>query len=144
LTKATDSQSLHRVVGLGGATLLGLGSILGTGVFVSIGLAAGAAGPSVILAVVLAAGIATCWTLFFRPGEIVGREILECAPLGCQLDPETPPCTPGPRLDRADAQGEVVLDDGHTILTFGPGFPGLCARLGWTHEEQFWRFRSTD
>lgn len=51
---------LQRVVGLGGATLLGLGSILGTGVFVSIGLAAGVAGPSVILAVVLAAVIATC------------------------------------------------------------------------------------
>lgn len=55
-----SSGKLERVVGVGGATLLGLGSILGTGVFVSIGLAAGVAGPSVILAVVLAAGIATC------------------------------------------------------------------------------------
>ena len=52
--------NLDRVIGLGGATFLGLGSILGTGVFVSIGLAAGVAGPSVILAVVLAAAIATC------------------------------------------------------------------------------------
>lgn len=56
----STSGDLQRVVGVGGATLLGLGSILGTGVFVSIGLAAGVAGPSVILAVVLAAGIATC------------------------------------------------------------------------------------
>ncbi|HUH03006.1 MAG TPA: APC family permease [Kofleriaceae bacterium] len=55
----SSPDSLRREVGLGGATLLGLGSILGTGVFVSIGLAAGVAGPSVILAVVLAAIIAT-------------------------------------------------------------------------------------
>lgn len=53
-------QELERVVGLGGATALGLGSILGTGVFVSIGLAANVAGPAVVVAVVLAAGIATC------------------------------------------------------------------------------------
>jgi APA family basic amino acid/polyamine antiporter len=55
----SSTDSLRREVGLGGATLLGLGSILGTGVFVSIGLAAGVAGPSVILAVILAAIIAT-------------------------------------------------------------------------------------
>ena len=35
--------TLARVVGLPGAVLLGLGSILGTGIFVSIGVAAGAA-----------------------------------------------------------------------------------------------------
>ena len=40
--------------------MLGLGSILGTGVFVSIGLGADVAGASVVLAVVLAAGVATC------------------------------------------------------------------------------------
>jgi basic amino acid/polyamine antiporter, APA family len=40
--------------------MLGLGSMVGTGVFVSIGIAAGVAGPAVILAIVLAAGIATC------------------------------------------------------------------------------------
>lgn len=39
---------------------MGLGSIVGTGVFVSIGIAAGIAGASVILAVVLAAVLATC------------------------------------------------------------------------------------
>ena len=48
------------MVGTGGATLLGLGSILGTGIFVSVGLAAGIAGPWVVVAVVLAAGVATC------------------------------------------------------------------------------------
>ena len=40
--------------------MLGLGSILGTGVFVSIGLGADVAGASVVLAVILAAGLATC------------------------------------------------------------------------------------
>lgn len=50
---------LKRSAGVGGAVLLGLGSIVGTGIFVSIGLAAEVAGPSVLLAVVIAAGVAT-------------------------------------------------------------------------------------
>jgi len=52
-------DALERVVGVPGAVFLGLGSILGTGVFVSIGIAAGVAGPSVILAIALAALVAT-------------------------------------------------------------------------------------
>jgi APA family basic amino acid/polyamine antiporter len=39
--------------------MMGLGSIVGTGVFVSIGVAAGVAGTSVVLAVVLASAVAT-------------------------------------------------------------------------------------
>ncbi len=50
---------LARVVGVPGAVLMGLGSVLGTGIFVSIGIAAGVAGPSVIFAVALAAVVAT-------------------------------------------------------------------------------------
>jgi APA family basic amino acid/polyamine antiporter len=52
-------KELARVVGVPGAVLMGLGSILGTGIFVSIGIAAGVAGPSVILAVSLGAVVAT-------------------------------------------------------------------------------------
>ncbi len=51
---------LKRDLGLIGATMMGLGSIVGTGVFVSIGVAAGVTGPSVVLAIVLAALVATC------------------------------------------------------------------------------------
>lgn len=51
---------LKRELGIGGATMMGLGSMVGTGVFVSIGLVAGIAGPSVILAIALAALVATC------------------------------------------------------------------------------------
>jgi APA family basic amino acid/polyamine antiporter len=51
---------LRREVGLFGATMMGLGSIVGTGVFVSIGIAAGIAGPAVIVAIALAAVVATC------------------------------------------------------------------------------------
>ena len=40
--------------------MMGLGSMVGTGVFVSIGIAAGVAGPPVILAIVIAACVATC------------------------------------------------------------------------------------
>ena len=56
----TDRAALARVVGLPGAVLLGLGSIVGTGAFVSIGIAAGVAGPSVVVAIALAACLATC------------------------------------------------------------------------------------
>lgn len=52
--------ALQRTVGLPGAVFLGLGSILGTGVFVSIGLGAGAAGGWVILATLIAGLLAAC------------------------------------------------------------------------------------
>lgn len=51
--------NLKRQVGLGGAVLLGLGSIVGTGVFVSLGLAAGVAGYWAIPALGLATFLAT-------------------------------------------------------------------------------------
>lgn len=50
---------LNRELGVFGATMMGLGSILGTGVFVSIGIAAGVAGPALMIAIVLAAMVAT-------------------------------------------------------------------------------------
>jgi basic amino acid/polyamine antiporter, APA family len=55
-----DRTMLRRDVGVFGATMMGMGSIVGTGVFVSIGIAAGLAGPAVILATVLAAMLAMC------------------------------------------------------------------------------------
>lgn len=59
-TQRTAAGSLARVLGTPGAVLLGLGSIVGTGIFVSIGTAAGVAGSGVLLAVALAAVVATC------------------------------------------------------------------------------------
>ncbi len=60
-THTTENhQQLVRQVGLYGATMMGLGSIIGTGIFVSIGIAAGATGPSVTLAIAVAALVATC------------------------------------------------------------------------------------
>ncbi|MFO7549464.1 MAG: APC family permease [Acidimicrobiia bacterium] len=50
---------LRRDVGLVGAVAMGLGSILGTGVFVSIAIATGVAGSAILLAVPLAALVAT-------------------------------------------------------------------------------------
>lgn len=55
-----DHQTLKRELGIFAAVMLGLGSIVGTGVFVSLGLGAGVAGPAVVLAIVLAAVLATC------------------------------------------------------------------------------------
>ncbi|OKH38915.1 amino acid permease [[Phormidium ambiguum] IAM M-71] len=49
---------LQRELGVFGAIMMGLGSIIGTGVFVSIGIAAGIAGPAVILAVAIGAIVA--------------------------------------------------------------------------------------
>ncbi|MGH7201822.1 MAG: APC family permease [Planctomycetaceae bacterium] len=54
------TPSLRRTVGVGGAVMLGLGSMIGTGVFVSIGIAAGLAGPAVTVAIILAAAVAAC------------------------------------------------------------------------------------
>lgn len=51
---------LRRELGLGGAVVTGLGSILGTGAFVAIGVAAGLWGDAVLVAVPLAAAVALC------------------------------------------------------------------------------------
>ena len=51
---------MTRQIGLGGAILLGLGSMVGAGVFVSLGLGAGLVGPAVIAAIVLAGLLAMC------------------------------------------------------------------------------------
>ena len=54
----TNPVSLRRVVGLWGAVWMGLGSILGTGVFVSLGIATGVVGSGILFAVALAALVA--------------------------------------------------------------------------------------
>jgi APA family basic amino acid/polyamine antiporter len=54
----TEQATMKRVVGLWGAVWMGLGSILGTGVFVSLAIVSGVAGAAVMLAVVLAALVA--------------------------------------------------------------------------------------
>lgn len=56
----TTSPRLTRALGTFGAVMMGLGSIVGTGVFVSIGIAAGIAGPAVVIAVAVGAMVATC------------------------------------------------------------------------------------
>lgn len=52
-------MELQRQLGVFGATMMGLGSIVGTGVFVSIGIAAGIAGPAVIVAIAIGAMVAS-------------------------------------------------------------------------------------
>ena len=54
------TAELRRELGVPGAVMLGLGSIVGTGVFISIGIAAGVAGPAVLPAIVIAALVAAC------------------------------------------------------------------------------------
>lgn len=54
------SMKPKRELGTLDATTMGLGSILGTGVFVSIGIASGIAGPAVVAAVGLAGLVAIC------------------------------------------------------------------------------------
>lgn len=51
--------TLRREIGFGGAIVTGLGSILGTGAFVAIGLASGMWGDNVLLAIPIAGGLAT-------------------------------------------------------------------------------------
>ena len=54
------SARLRPELGLVGTVALGLGSIVGTGVFVSIGIGAGIAGPAVLVAIAIAALVALC------------------------------------------------------------------------------------
>ena len=61
VVQVSDRESkLLRAVGLPGAVMMGLGSIVGTGVFVSLGLAAGITGASAVLALLFSACIAVC------------------------------------------------------------------------------------
>lgn len=60
MSKTVSQPQLKRELGVWGATLMGLGSIVGTGIFVSIGIAAGVAGPAVILAIAIGALVAIC------------------------------------------------------------------------------------
>ena len=55
-----NNNEMRRDVGLVGAVMMGLGSIVGTGVFVSIGVAAGVAGANVLIAIFLASLVAIC------------------------------------------------------------------------------------
>ncbi|MBL4857414.1 MAG: amino acid transporter, partial [Idiomarina sp.] len=54
------SQQLVRSTSLAGAIVLGLGSILGTGAFVSVGIGADIAGGAVLWAILIAAVTALC------------------------------------------------------------------------------------
>ena len=55
-----NNMLLQRKIGLGGALLLGLGSIIGTGLFLSLGLAANITGTYFILALLAAGFVALC------------------------------------------------------------------------------------
>lgn len=54
------AQTLQRELGVFGAVMMGLGSIIGTGIFVSVGLGAGIAGPAVLIAIAIGAVVAGC------------------------------------------------------------------------------------
>lgn len=56
----TTHPTLSRELGLPSAIMLGLGSMVGTGVFVSLGLGAGLVGPAVIAAIIAAGLLAMC------------------------------------------------------------------------------------
>ena len=59
MTTTKHSSRLKRELGTFGAVMMGLGSIMGTGVFVSIGIAAGVTGSVVVIAVAIGALVAT-------------------------------------------------------------------------------------
>ena len=57
---APAAASLRRELGLVDAVAVGLGAIIGAGIFVVTGVAAGVAGPAFLVGLVLAGGVATC------------------------------------------------------------------------------------
>lgn len=66
---------LERNLGLIDATLLGIGAIIGAGIYVVIGIAAGLAGPSVVLSIILAGIAAGLSSLSFSElGAAMPRE----------------------------------------------------------------------
>ncbi|MDX2241130.1 MAG: APC family permease [Leptolyngbyaceae cyanobacterium bins.302] len=60
MSNQVSQPQLKRELGVWGATFMGLGSIIGTGIFVSIGIAAGVAGAAVVLAIAIGALVAIC------------------------------------------------------------------------------------
>ncbi len=60
LVQIEPAPALRRELGLRDAVGVGLGAIVGAGIFVVIGVAAGIAGPSLLAGLVLAALVATC------------------------------------------------------------------------------------
>src|SRR5271157_2410528 len=52
------SSALKREIGLFGATALGIGAIIGSGIFIVTGIVAGVAGPAMVLSVLIAGVIA--------------------------------------------------------------------------------------
>jgi APA family basic amino acid/polyamine antiporter len=57
-TAQTEPSGLKREIGLFGATALGIGAIIGSGIFVVTGIVAGIAGPAMIISVMIAGMIA--------------------------------------------------------------------------------------
>ncbi|MHA6668257.1 APC family permease [Homoserinimonas sp. A447] len=57
---STPPKSLSRQLGLGGAVIIGLGSMIGAGVFAVFGPAAASAGTGLLLSLLIAAVVATC------------------------------------------------------------------------------------
>lgn len=55
-----QAHEMRRVIALPGAVGVGLGSIIGTGAFVTLGLGASQAGPWLLIAIALAGGLAMC------------------------------------------------------------------------------------
>lgn len=62
-SKANSPKQLKRELGFLGTIIMGLSSMIGTGVFVSIGIAAGISNSGVIIAVILAGLLAICNSL---------------------------------------------------------------------------------
>ncbi|MDB9512860.1 amino acid permease [Kamptonema animale CS-326] len=60
---ATEPKQLKRELGWFGSTIMGLGSVLGVGIFVSLGLATEVSGSAVIIALVLAGLVVACNSL---------------------------------------------------------------------------------
>ena len=56
----TESRALTRRLGTRDAVVIGLGSMIGAGVFSAFGPAAAAAGTGLLIGLVLAAGVAYC------------------------------------------------------------------------------------
>jgi APA family basic amino acid/polyamine antiporter len=74
-TVGMDSQGLRRTLSLFDAFSIGINAIVGAGIFVVIGIAAGAAGPALILSIIISFVISTFTALsFVRLSKLITKE----------------------------------------------------------------------
>lgn len=125
------AATLRRELGLVDAVAIGLGAIIGAGIFVVTGIAAGVAGPAFLVGLVLAGGVATCNAL--SSAELAARypQAGGTYEYGYQLLSPSLGFSAGWMFlaSKLAAGGVVALGFGHYLAALFPGTPPSVAAI---------------